>query len=120
SVVYDTVNAEEVAVTIGGGLGESDIGGAGMNIVPKSGGNNLSASAFLSTAGDWSSSNNITSELKALNPNLRDSPGIISAYDYNVSLGGPIVKDKLWFYGSYRKLDTSGPQDGIAGQRPSR
>jgi hypothetical protein len=76
-------------VTIGGGLGESDIGGPVMNIVPKSGGNNLSGSAFLSTAGDWSSSNNITSELKALNPNLRDSPGIISAYDYNVSLGGP-------------------------------
>jgi hypothetical protein len=113
SVVYDTVNAEEVAVTVGGGLGESDIGGPLMNIVPKSGGNSLSGSAFLNTAGDWSSSNNITSELQALNPNLREAAGVINAYDYNASLGGPIVKDKLWFYGSYRKLDTSIPQDGI-------
>ena len=78
-----------------------------MNIVPKSGGNSLSGSAFLSTAGEWSSGNNLTSELQALNPNLRQAPGIISAYDCNVSLGGPIVKDRLWFYGSYRKLDTS-------------
>jgi hypothetical protein len=57
------------------------------------------------------------SELKTLNPNLKDSPGILKAYDYNLSLGGPIVKDKLWFYGSYRKLDTSVPQDGIVANR---
>ena len=117
SVVYDTVNAEEVAITVGGGLGESDIGGPLMNIVPKSGGNSLSGSAFLSTAGDWSSGNNLTSELQALNPNLREPPGVINAYDYNVSLGGPIVRDRLWFYGSYRKLDTSTAQDGIVANR---
>jgi hypothetical protein len=117
SVVYDTVNVEEVAITVGGGLGESDIGGPIMNIVPKSGGNSISGSAFLSTAGDWSSSNNITSDLKALNPNLKDSAGIIGSYDANLSLGGPIVKDKLWFYGSYRKLDTSVPQDGIVANK---
>jgi hypothetical protein len=76
-----------------------------------------SGSAFLSTAGDWSSSNNITSDLKALNPNLKDSAGIIGSYDANLSLGGPIVKDKLWFYGSYRKLDTSVPQDGIVANK---
>ncbi len=117
SVVYDTVNAEEVAITVGGGLGESDIGGPLMNIVPKSGGNSLSGSAFLSTAGDWSSGTNLTSELQALNPNLRQPPGVINAYDYNVSLGGPILRDRLWFYGSYRKLDTSTAQDGIVANR---
>ena len=41
SYVYDTANAEEVAITVGGGLGESDIGGPVMNLVPKSGGNTL-------------------------------------------------------------------------------
>src|SRR5262245_21932301 len=34
SYVYDTPNSEEVAITVGGGLGESDIGGPVMNIVP--------------------------------------------------------------------------------------
>src|SRR5688572_8039535 len=117
SVVYDTVNAEEVAITVGGGLGESDIGGPLMNIVPKSGGNNFSGSAFLSTAGEWSSGNNLTSDLQALNPNLRQAPGILTAYDWNASVGGPILKDKLWFYGSYRRLDTQTSQDGIVANR---
>jgi hypothetical protein len=116
-VVYDTVNAEEVAITVGGGLGESDIGGPVMNIVPKSGGNTFSGSAFLSTAGDWSSGNNLSDELKALNPNLRAAPGILSAYDWNASVGGPIFRDRLWFYGSYRKLDTQTSQDGIVANR---
>jgi len=117
SVVYDTVNVEEVAITVGGGLGESDIGGPIMNIVPKSGGNNFSGSAFLSTAGEWSSGDNLTSELKALNPNLRQAAGILSAYDWNGSVGGPILKDRVWFYGSYRKLDTQTSQDGIVANR---
>ncbi len=39
SYVYDTANAQEVGITVGGGIGESDIGGPSMNIVPKSGGN---------------------------------------------------------------------------------
>src|ERR671931_1385279 len=38
SYVYDTANAQEVAITVGGGLGESEIGGPVMNLVPKSGG----------------------------------------------------------------------------------
>ena len=76
----------EVAITVGGGLGESDIGGPLMNIVPKSGGNTFSGSAFLSTAGDYSSGDNLTDDLRALNPNLRQAPGILSAYDWNGSV----------------------------------
>jgi hypothetical protein len=117
SVVYDTVNVDEVAVTVGGGLGESDIGGPIMNIVPKSGGNTFSGSAFLSTAGEWSSGDNLSDELRTLNPNLRQAPGILSAYDWNASLGGPILRDRVWFYGSYRKLDTQTSQDGIVANR---
>jgi hypothetical protein len=117
SVVYDTVNASEVATTVGGGLGDSDIGGPVMNIVPKSGGNTFSGTAFLSTAGGWSSGNNLTSDITALNPNLKEAPGILSAYDYNGSVGGPIMKDRLWFYGSYRNLDTQTAQDGIVANK---
>ncbi len=71
SYVYDTANAQEVGVTVGGGIGESDIGGPSMNIIPKSGGNAFKGSAFLSSAGTWSSGDNLTTDLKALNPNLQ-------------------------------------------------
>src|SRR6187399_3175930 len=93
SVVYDTVNAEEVAITVGGGLGESDIGGPLMNIVPRSGGNAFSGSGFVNTAGEWSSADNLTSDIQALNPNLRPNPGVVSAYDWSASYGGPIKRD---------------------------
>ena len=72
--IYDTVNADEIAINVGGGLGESDIGGPIMNIIPRSGGNVFSGNAFYSNAGEWSSGENLTDEITALNPNLREAP----------------------------------------------
>ena len=37
--ILDSVNVDEVSVAVAGGLGESDIGGPVMNLVPRSGGN---------------------------------------------------------------------------------
>jgi hypothetical protein len=47
---------------------------------------------------DWQSYNG-TPELEALYPTY--NPGISRVYLYGVSFGGPIVRDKAWFYGSY-------------------
>ena len=101
------------AVVVGGGLGESDIGGPVMNIVPRSGGNRFAGSAFFNSAGEWSRSNNLTEELQALNPNLRENPGIMHAYDASGSFGGPIMRDRIWFYGSYRTLSTETAVEGV-------
>ena len=113
SYVYDTINADEIAITVGGGLGESDIGGPVMNIIPRSGGNNFGGTAFLNTAGDWSRGDNLTDEIRALNPNLEQTPGVINSYDWSASVGGPILRDRLWFYGSYRDLSTQTALEGI-------
>ena len=117
SYIYDTVNSQEVAITVGGGLGESDIGGPVMNLVPKSGGNRFAGSGFISGAGGWSGSSNLSSDITALNPNLTQTPKILKQYDGSVSGGGPIKKDRLWFYASYRNLDTQTVMDGINRQR---
>ena len=69
--------------------------------------------AFLNLAGDWSRSDNLTNELRTLNPNLTQTPGILSSFDTSGSFGGPIMKDHLWFYGSYRSLDTQTAMEGI-------
>jgi hypothetical protein len=111
SYVYDTANTEEVSVRVGGGLGESDIGGPVMNLVPKSGGNRFAGTAFLNLAGDWSRSDNLDDELRAIG--LAQTPGIITSYDGSVAYGGPIKRDHLWFYGSYRSLDTQTAVEGI-------
>ena len=111
SYVYDTANAQEVAITVGGGLGESDIGGPVMNLVPKSGGNIFKGTGFFNGAGDWSRGNNLTTSSRAIG--LTQTPGIIQSYDASGSYGGPIMKDRLWFYGSYRNLDTQTAMEGI-------
>ena len=113
SYVYDTPNSQEVAITVGGGLGESDIGGPVMNLVPRSGGNSFAGQGFYNGAGAWSRGNNLTPELQAQNPNLTQTPGILKSWDASGSYGGPIMKDRLWFYGSYRNLDTQTAMDGI-------
>jgi hypothetical protein len=113
--ILDSFNVDEVVVSVAGGLGESDIGGPMMNLVPRSGGNNFRGSAFINNAGDWSRGNNLNAELKAPppGPNLQETPGIINSYDASVSYGGPIARDRLWFFGSYRSLETAAAVPGI-------
>ena len=113
SYVYDAVGVEEVAVRVGGGLGETDTGGPIMNIIPRSGGNTFRGTGFFSTAGDWSRGDNLTDELKAPPINLTETPGIIQAHDASVSYGGPILRDRIWFFGQYRNLDTQTAVEGI-------
>ena len=111
SYILDSVNVDEVAVVVSGGLGESDIGGPTMNLVPSSGGNAFRGQGFINNAGEWSKGSNLDDSLRAVG--IVDPPGIIGAYDASVSYGGPIKRDRLWFFGSYRKLDTSTTVEGI-------
>jgi hypothetical protein len=111
SYVYDAVGVEEVSIRVGGGLGETDTGGPIMNLIPRSGGNTFAGSAFFSTAGEWSKGDNLNDELRGFG--LTETPGIIQAHDANFSFGGPIVRDRLWFYGQYRNLDTQTAVEGI-------
>jgi hypothetical protein len=111
SLTYDTTNVSEVSMLVSGGLGESETGGPAMNIVPRSGGNTFSGTAFYNTAGDWSRGDNVDDSLRAIG--ISKGPGIISAYDTSISLGGPIKRDKVWFFGSYRKFSTMQNIEGI-------
>src|SRR6187431_1891398 len=109
--ILDSVNVDEVSVAVAGGLGESDIGGPVMNLVPRSGGNAFRGQGFINNAGDWSKGNNLNDELRAVG--LTETPGIISSYDTNISYGGPITHNRLWFFGSYRNLNTTSPVQGV-------
>jgi hypothetical protein len=111
SYVLDSVNVDEISVTVSGGMGETDIGGPVMNLVPRGGGNSFRGQAFLNNAGDWSRGSNIDDEIRAVG--ISEPPGIIKSYDASVSYGGPIKRDRLWFFGSYRRLNTETAVVGI-------
>src|SRR5437667_313065 len=93
------VGSLEETFTTSGSLGEVESGGPVMNIVPKSGGNRLSASAFGSWANGNLQSGNLNDELRKLN--VTPSP-LIKSYDLSGSIGAPIRRDRLWFFGTAR------------------
>ena len=101
SVIYNTTDVTEIQVQISGGLGEVETGGPQMNIIPRSGGNTFRGSAFMSTAGEWSRSENIDDALRSFG--IVRGPTIKAQWDVNGSYGGPLKKDRLWFYGTVRQ-----------------
>jgi len=96
----DIGNAAEVTMTTSGGLGELETAGLTMNIVPKQGGNQMSGLLFVSGFSEGMQSDNFTSELKARGA-TQPNP-VYHVYDVNTAVGGPVVKDKLWYYVSLR------------------
>ena len=102
--VSDTPNAQEISMTLSGGLGEAEVGGTQMNVVPKTGGNTFAGSFFTSTAGEWSQGSNVDEELRA--QGVLDPNALISNWDVSASVGGPIKRDRLWFFGTYRDFGT--------------
>ena len=100
--MYDMNNSSEVQVAISGGLAEVDRGGPAFNIIPKTGGNHVSGTYFGSYAGGWGQSSNIDDRLRGFG--FADQPALIKAWDTNVAVGGPILRDKVWFYGNARAV----------------
>jgi uncharacterized protein YndB with AHSA1/START domain len=88
--------AQEVVVTTSGNLGESEVGGPIMNVVPRAGGNIFSGFAFgTGASGDMADDN--TRQLVQSGA-LRAPNELIKIWDVDGGLGGPIRKDKLWFF----------------------
>jgi hypothetical protein len=98
--VPEVGNAQEVVFSLSGGLGEATTGGPQMNIIPKQGGNNFSGSFFISGTGDALQGDNLDAEVMAKGLTATNSIGKL--WDINPSFGGPIVRDKVWFFGTYR------------------
>ena len=111
SFAYDFVNATEVQVTVAGGMGESDRGGPAFNIIPKTGGNAFSGTAFGSTAGKWSQGSNLDDRLRSVG--ITEPPGLIKNWDTNLALGGPVKRDRLWFFNNLRTYGTHQDIPGI-------
>ena len=103
---YPVAESQEIQVTVSGGLGEADTGGPAMNIIPREGGNRYAGTVFLSEAGEWSQGDNLNDELRAPPSNITQPAGLIRNWDESFSLGGPILRDRVWFYGTLRDNGT--------------
>ena len=100
----DVANAQELAYTLSGGLGEAETGGPIMNVVPRTGGNTFGGSFFFSGANSAMQGSNLTQELRAAG--LRDPNELIKTWEVNGAIGGPLIRDRLWFFFSTKNQGT--------------
>src|SRR5436190_21079323 len=106
SYLNDAGNQEMVYQT-GGGNVDSPTGGVKINLVPKEGGNRFSGSLFEGYESSALQSNNLTPFLASHGVKSVDKIG--TYHDIDFTEGGPIVRNKLWFFGSVRLFTVNKP-----------
>jgi hypothetical protein len=109
---YDFDVFQEINVTTGGADLQVQAGGIGINMTTKRGTNTFHGGLRYILAHNDLSFGNLPSSLDN-DPRLVDDDGnrrnqadnIRQISDYGFDLGGPILKDKLWFFGTWGRQD---------------
>jgi Carboxypeptidase regulatory-like domain len=92
---------QEISLQSSGISAESNADGAVVNMIPKEGSNTFSGSLSGLYTSDRFEASNLNDDLRARG--LTTISKILKIYDAGVNFGGPIRKDKLWFFGSFRE-----------------
>lgn len=114
---YDFDAFEEMQVTTGGTDATIATGGVVLNMVTKRGTNEWRGSGrYLIDKDSWQSSTSFEDgELArpgpwnggATQPPFKAGNRIVQVEDYGAELGGPILRDRLWIWGSYGTQDVA-------------
>ena len=111
AAVANVAGAQEIVLTTSGGLGEAETAGVVLNIIPRDGGNTFSGSFVWSGANDAMQGSNYTQRLK--DAGLRSPAELIKVWEVNPMGGGPIRRDRLWFYLTYREVYSENTVPGM-------
>src|SRR5262245_12942243 len=99
--------SQEMVYQTGGGAADSATGGLKLNLIPKEGGNRFAGSLFFGYESDSMQSSNLTPSLEAAGVRVLDKIGLYR--DVNATQGGPLAKDKVWFFASGRLFTVNKP-----------
>jgi hypothetical protein len=110
---YDFDAFEEMQVTTGGSDASFETSGVALNLVTRRGTNRWRGSGrYLVSSDDWQSDLDFDeSELGQPGPwnnnraqtAFKQGNRIVEVTDTGAELGGPVVRDRLWFWGSYAR-----------------
>jgi hypothetical protein len=109
-VVPDSA-AQEVTVESSAISAEQSTGGVRINVIPQEGGDTFKGSAFGAYTGNAMTSDNITQSLQ--DRGISASDEVEKIWDYSGTLGGPIVRSRLWFFTTYRDYGSNGKYAGV-------
>jgi hypothetical protein len=93
-------STQELSFEVGAISAETGGGGVRVNIIPKEGGNTFSGSAFGNFSNSSLQSDNIDADIIAQGVTSTDS--LDKIYDTSFAFGGPVKRDRLWFWTAHR------------------
>jgi hypothetical protein len=114
-VYWNDGSWQEISYVTGADSAEMAQGGIRINMIPKDGGNTIRGSIFGNYAGSGWDANNLGDNLHGdftfnnadpstgkVGNQLTNVSRIQKIWDFNPSVGGPILKDRLWWYATFR------------------
>ena len=97
---FDVDSFEEMKVEINAHSAEVQTPGMLLNIIPKSGANRFSGAASAYYSNDSVQGDNVDEVLRSRG--VDRASNLHKYFDGGFDLGGPILRDKIWFWGGYR------------------
>ena len=97
---YNMEAVSEVTMSSNGMSAETETAGLQINYIPKDGGNQFSSSGRANFTNEDFQSDNLSSEWQERGAVTAGT--VKQIYDYGFSFGGPIVRDRAWFFTAHR------------------
>jgi hypothetical protein len=114
---YDYGSFDEIQLGNDGNDASAATPGVQLNAVIKSGGNQFRGDLHFDYQNEKLQADNVDDRLRNLG--IGTGTKILKYYDPNISAGGPIKRDKFWYFGSYRDQNTGTTILGFPADNPS-
>src|SRR5262245_54079584 len=92
---------EEISYQTSSLPAEAPVGGVQINMIPHDGGNAFHGTFFSTAANSSLQANNLSQDLVDLG--FKAQNRVDTVYDINATLGGPVRRDRVWFFGTFRR-----------------
>jgi len=103
--------AQEYGLQLAAHSAEIAYGGVFANILPRDGGNRMSGDLFANFANENFQADNLDDELRSQGLTVVNKTK--KMVDVNPSVGGPLLRDKLWFHTAFRYVVTDNYVGGL-------
>jgi hypothetical protein len=104
---------QEITYVTGGGMAEQPLAGLVTNVIPKEGGNAFVGSFYGEYSNSSLTTSNLTDSLKSQGFTSNSLSNLVTLWDTSAAVGGPLLRDQLWFFSSYRNAGSDQTRAGI-------
>ncbi len=102
---HNHLASQELVYETAGVSAETSGGGVRVNMIPREGGDAFSGQGYLGGSIDrWQADGLESLSPRTVERGVAGTEGIDFLYDLNVGQGGALVRDTLWFFGSFRNM----------------